>query len=216
MSSSSSSSKNNPSNFQKKTEGENNPHIPPQKSQSTLWFWGFWGSLAPPLVGKYIIPGSFAPSIAQGSNETNQKKSIISSQLQNLQLQPFPQKIPQQQGLTHPSKDSPTGQDGWNLKQPPGMYDVWNPINKGKNYLSTGGLRKSLWIGGQIFAQLFIRELCPMFLRVLSSIFVVGFVHNGKKVVTKPLKLTVPKSPKIDGFQVRNRSFPGGYFQVSC
>ena len=27
-------------------------------SQSTtLWFWGFWGSLAPHLVGKYIIPG---------------------------------------------------------------------------------------------------------------------------------------------------------------
>ena len=26
--------------------------------------------------------------------------------------------------------------DGWNPKQPPGM--VWNPINNGKNYLSTG------------------------------------------------------------------------------
>ena len=25
---------------------------------TTLWFWGFWGSLAPHLVGKYIIPGS--------------------------------------------------------------------------------------------------------------------------------------------------------------
>ena len=25
---------------------------------STLWFWGFWGSLAPELVGKNIIPGS--------------------------------------------------------------------------------------------------------------------------------------------------------------
>ena len=28
---------------------------------ATLWFWGFWGSLAPHLVGKYIIPGSLAP-----------------------------------------------------------------------------------------------------------------------------------------------------------
>ena len=25
---------------------------------TTLWFWGFWGSLAPHLVGKYIIPVS--------------------------------------------------------------------------------------------------------------------------------------------------------------
>ncbi len=26
---------------------------------TSLWFWGFWGSSAPHLVGKYIIPGSF-------------------------------------------------------------------------------------------------------------------------------------------------------------
>ena len=35
-------------------------------SLNTLWFWGFWGSLAPHLVGKYIIPGSLAPPISQG------------------------------------------------------------------------------------------------------------------------------------------------------
>ncbi len=41
---------------------------------STLWFWGFWGSLGPHLVGKYIIPGS--PPISQGSPEgSNEKKS---------------------------------------------------------------------------------------------------------------------------------------------
>ena len=34
---------------------------------ATLGFSGFWGSLAPHLVGKYIIPGSLAPPISQGS-----------------------------------------------------------------------------------------------------------------------------------------------------
>ena len=32
-------------------------------SLTTLWFWGFWGFLAPHLVGKYIIPGSVHLSI---------------------------------------------------------------------------------------------------------------------------------------------------------
>lgn len=32
----------------------------------TLWFWGFWISLAPHWAGKYLIPGSRAPPIAQG------------------------------------------------------------------------------------------------------------------------------------------------------
>ena len=31
-----------------------------------MWFWGFWGSLAPYLVGKYIIPGSLATPISHG------------------------------------------------------------------------------------------------------------------------------------------------------
>ena len=33
---------------------------------ATLWFWGFWGSLARHLVGKYIIPRALAPLISQG------------------------------------------------------------------------------------------------------------------------------------------------------
>ena len=37
-----------------------NKNPTPEKSQlrlTTLWFWGFWCSLAPHLVGKRIIPG---------------------------------------------------------------------------------------------------------------------------------------------------------------
>ena len=30
---------------------------------TTLWFWGFWGSLAPHLLGKYIIPDSIVSPI---------------------------------------------------------------------------------------------------------------------------------------------------------
>ena len=33
---------------------------------TTLWFWGFWGSLAPHLVGKCITPGCLALPISQG------------------------------------------------------------------------------------------------------------------------------------------------------
>ena len=36
---------------------------------TTLWFGGFWSSLAPHLVGKYIIHGSLAPPILQDSLE---------------------------------------------------------------------------------------------------------------------------------------------------
>ena len=38
---------------------------------STLWFWGFWHSLDPHLVGKYIIPGdppNRSPKDSQGSH----------------------------------------------------------------------------------------------------------------------------------------------------
>ena len=34
---------------------------------STLWFWGFWGSLTPHLIRKYIIPGSTSlPPLSKG------------------------------------------------------------------------------------------------------------------------------------------------------
>ena len=36
-----------------------------KKLSTTLWFWGFWCSLAPHLVGKHISPGSLAPPISQ-------------------------------------------------------------------------------------------------------------------------------------------------------
>ena len=142
----------------KKNEGENNPHIPPQKSQ--------WNQ---PKKIHHFKPTSKPPTSTR-------------------------QKIPQQQGLTHPSKDSPTGQAAFeSLCESVAKY-LLNSSSVSCAPCSFDGKCR----------------------RVLSSIFLVGFVHNGKKVVTKPLKLTVPKSPKIDGFQVRNRSFPGGYFQVSC
>ena len=32
-----------------------------ENTMTTLWFWGFWGSLAPHFIGKCIIPGSLAP-----------------------------------------------------------------------------------------------------------------------------------------------------------
>ena len=37
-----------------------------ENTMTTLWFWGFWGSLAPHFIGKCIITGSLAPPISQG------------------------------------------------------------------------------------------------------------------------------------------------------
>ena len=43
---------------------------------TTLWFWGFWGSLAPHLVGKYIIPGSLAPPIVDKTSLSCHHRSL--------------------------------------------------------------------------------------------------------------------------------------------
>ena len=45
-------------------------------TKTTLWFSGFWGSLAPHFGGKYIIPGSLAPSISQVENTIQGFKAI--------------------------------------------------------------------------------------------------------------------------------------------
>ena len=32
-----------------------------KQTSTNMWFWGFWVSLAPHLIGEYIIPGPLAP-----------------------------------------------------------------------------------------------------------------------------------------------------------
>ena len=39
-------------------------------SSTTLWFWRFWGSLAPHLIGKFVIPGFLPLSISQGTKSS--------------------------------------------------------------------------------------------------------------------------------------------------
>ena len=40
-----------------------------QKQTTTLWFWGFWGSFAPHLVGKMHHPWFLSSPISQGRQE---------------------------------------------------------------------------------------------------------------------------------------------------